>query len=114
MKNLLDSPKFAEVVTHFEAACKASRHHGVLADEALQQFGSYGPPISGAVRDHFPDTYKDELRRLARLVTEESDKAYAARPKRVRHETVRWLGQLVATRYGSGFYGPQPDYKSAK
>ncbi len=34
--------------------------------------------------------------------------AYASRPPRVRLDTIRTLGRTIATRSGSGFYGPQP------
>ena len=103
----LDNPKFADVVRHFELACKASREHSALASQSLLQFGDQGSTISGVVRDHFPEPVKDELRTLALTVTQESDLAYAARPKRVRLSTIRTLGRLVARRDGSGFYGPQ-------
>ena len=107
MTDILNNPKFTEVVAHFVAACKASREHSALASKCLNLYGSQGSSISGVVRDHFPSMVKDELRRLARLVTTESDAAYAARPKRTWVATIRTLGQLVARRDGSGFYGPR-------
>lgn len=107
MGKLLDNPKFSEVVSHFELACKASREHSQLASESLARFGDHGSTISGVVRDHFPGDLKNKLRSLARQVTAESDLAYAARPKYVRHSTIRMLGTLVARRDGSGFYGPR-------
>ena len=75
----LDNPKFAAVVTHFENACRASRKHSQFATQSLKLFGDHGSTISGCVRDHFSDSLKNELRDLARLVTTESDAAYAAR-----------------------------------
>ena len=104
---LLDNPKFATVVSHFEQCCKASRDHSQLASESLDRFGDQGSQISGVVRDHFPVDVKDRLRELARTVTRESDAAYAARPKYTRVTTIRAIGQLVAKRDGSGFYGPR-------
>ena len=103
----LDNPKFTEVITHFEKCCAASRAHSKLASESLERFGDHGSPISGVVRDHFSDEVKDRLRALARTVTSESDLAYAARPKYVRLATIRNIGQAVARRDGSGFYGPR-------
>lgn len=103
----LSNPKFAEVVRHFERACKASRLHNAQAKRALANYGDHGALISGCVRDHFPDRVKDQLRGLARMVTHESDAAREARPKRVHLRTIRHIGRLVATRDGSGYYGPQ-------
>lgn len=108
----LTDPKFAFVVSNFEGACEASRRHNRLTANALNRYGSQGAQISGCVRDHFPDCIKDRLRTLARLVSLHSDAAYAARPKHVRHATMRHIGRLVATRDGGGFYGPQP-YREA-
>lgn len=105
---LINQPKFEAARICFEAACEASRKHSALAAEALATYGNHGPQISGCVRDHFPDTVKDELRHLAAAVTRRSDMAYQNRPKHVRVATIRKLGQEVATRDGSGFYGPQP------
>ena len=102
----LTDPKFAEVVAHYAAACKASREHSRKAGIALETYGDHGWIFSGCVRDHFPSTVKDELRALARLVSDEMDKAKAARPYRARMSTVAHIGRLVATREGVGFYGP--------
>lgn len=107
MKTILDNPKFATVVKHFVAACKASREHSALASQACDQYGDHGAFISGVVHSHFPVPIKDELRRLARLVTTESDAAYDSRPKRVRLDTIRTIGKLIVKRDGSGFYGPR-------
>jgi hypothetical protein len=104
----LTDPKFAAVVRHYEHACDASRRHNRLAAHALNLYGSQGAQISGCVREHFPEPIKDRLRELARKVTTEGDAAAAARPARVRHDTIRHIGRLVATRDGSGFYGVQP------
>lgn len=104
--NYLNDPKFAGVVAHYVAACKASREHSRKAGIALETYGDRGAQISGCVRDHFPSSVKDELRALARLVSEEMDKAKAARPYRAHMSTVAHIGRLVATREGVGFYGP--------
>lgn len=103
----LSNPKFTDVVRHFANSCKASREHSQLASDSLSKFGDDGSLISGVVRDHFPKPVKDKLRDLARTVTRESDAAYAARPKRIRLTTIRQIGNLVARRDGSGFYGPR-------
>jgi hypothetical protein len=82
--------------------------HSKAAANALAEFGDHGSLISGCVRDHFPADVKEHLRELAKDVTAESDKAWAARPTRVRHSTMLKLSRAVAQDTGSGFYGPQP------
>lgn len=106
--NPYQDARFASVIRQFELACFYSRAHSELAQSALDTWGDHGPLISGCVRDHFPAQVKDTLRDLARAVSLYSDSAYQARPKGARHETIRRIGQLVATRDGSGRYGPQP------
>ncbi len=91
----------------FAKATAASRKHSNLTRNALEKYGDHGPQISGVIRDHFPQHVKDELRRLARDVTEYSNAGYEARPKGVRQSTMRELASEVARRGGSGFYGPQ-------
>ena len=107
MKKLLDNPKFAKVVSLYVQACASSRHYDKLAAQALEQYGSHGAQISGCVREHFPEKVKDELRALARNINFYSDKAWTARPKHTREDTIRAIGRAVARRDGSGFYGPQ-------
>jgi hypothetical protein len=109
MSKHFKSPAYAATVAHFLKACAFSRAHSNLAAYALETFGSQGPGISGCVRSHFPESIKTELRGLARAVSEESDKAREAAPKYSRADSIRTLGRYVATRYGSGFYGPQPE-----
>ncbi len=108
MPKLLNTPKLRASQICFEAACKASRDHSALAADAFTKYGDHGAQISGCVRDHFPEDVKNALRKLASLVTLNSQSAYDMRPARVRTATIRRLGQEVATRDGSGFYGPQP------
>jgi hypothetical protein len=104
----LTNPKFEAARICFEAACEASRKHSALAADALAKYGNHGAQISGCVRDHFPDAVKDELRHWAQTVTRRLEVAYQNRPARVRLATMVRLGREVATRDGSGFYGPQP------
>lgn len=111
-KDILERADLASAGAQFVVACAASREHDRLAAEALEKFGAHGPQISGCVRDHFPSDVKDKLRALARDVTTYSDRGYALRPSRVRLDTMRHLARSIATRDGSGFYGPQP-YRSA-
>lgn len=106
-ESTLDNPKYAAVVRHFEQATAASREHSKQATMALQEYGDEGATIAGVVREHFPTDVKDRLRELAQQVTVHSDAAYAARPKRTRIETIRRIGELIARRDGSGFYGPR-------
>jgi hypothetical protein len=108
IERLADQPRFALCARLFAEACEASREHERKAGEALAAYGSQGPLVSGCVRSHFPEAVKEELRRLARLVSDKCDAARLARPARVRHDTLRRLAQEIATRDGSGRYGPQP------
>lgn len=101
------------VADKFALACAASRLHFRAATAALETYGRHGPFISGCVRAHFPESVKSELRSLARLVGHYSDAARAARPPRMRHATVRRIGQAIATRDGAGYYGPQPERPGA-
>lgn len=106
---LIGNPKFAAAEAHFVAACAASRAHSLCAAKALDLYGDHGSLISGCVRDHFPSPIKDFLRTLAQPVTLESDAGYSTRPARVQFATMRKLAREVATRDGSGVYGPQPN-----
>lgn len=106
---LLDRPDLSAARRAFAVACFYSRAREALAEEALSTFGSHGPHVSGVMRDHFPDTVKAILRTLADAATWASNAAYDARPPHVALRTIRDLGRAVATRDGSGFYGPQPD-----
>lgn len=108
MPAALNRPELATAAELFAKACHASRLHDIAARCALIRYGDHGPAISGCVRDHFPDAVKDRLRELARAVTRYSEAGYAARPPRIRFDTMRQLARSVATRDGSGFYGPQP------
>lgn len=107
VKTLLDDPKFEEAALHFADACMYSRRHSEFAQAQLRVFGDHGNQISGCVRAHFPEDRKETLRYLARLCAIASDRAWKARPPRVRNSTMRKLSRLVAKRDGSGFYGPQ-------
>lgn len=107
MRDLLIDPRLELPRDLFAAACKFSRWHDEESAKALEKYGDHGPGISGCVRDHFPDEVKEDLRRLAMAVAFNSDLAHQARPKGMRKATMRALAQAVATRDGSGFYGPQ-------
>ena len=105
---LLNSEEFAGPRYWFALACNSSRAWDRELAKALATYGDHGPAISGCGRDHFPEHVKNQLRLLARQVSEFSDEARKAKPLGVRWSTIRTLGQLVAMRYGTGFYGPQP------
>ena len=107
-QSIINQDRFARAEHLFALACAASRYHSMMAQNALRAYGSHGPAISGCVRDHFPAHIKDDLRAAARRVTEYSDAGYAARPPYVRRATMVKLARLIATRDGSGYYGPQP------
>jgi hypothetical protein len=100
--------RFPSITAEFAEACRFSREHVTLAAEACETYGGHGTPVSGCVRSHFPDDMKNRLRLLAIQSAEASGRGFAARPARVRTSTMRRIAQLVATRDGSGFYGPQP------
>jgi hypothetical protein len=108
-RDLLTDPKFSIARDFFVQACQASRQWDSLLSAALAKYGDHGPQISGVGRDHFPDDVKAELRKAAGWVSLSSGIAWDARPKGVRNETMRKLARAVATRDGSGFYGPQPE-----
>lgn len=104
----MNRPDLAITQGHFESACHCSRAWQDLRESALTQYGDgNGKEISGSVREHFPTETRDHLRRVAQSVSYHSDLAHKARPKRVRVATIIRLGREVATRDGSGFYGPQ-------
>lgn len=104
----LDRPAFAAAQSEFESACHCSRAYDARLAEALRDHGDHGPAVSGAGRDHFPAETKEHLRRIAQAVTYHSERGHALRPKYARQAAMRRLAQEVATRDGSGFYGPQP------
>lgn len=106
--NHLTNPRNAVMVARFAMQCAASREHSALAAIALAEYGDHGAQISGCVREHFPERIKGELRSLARQCSEYGDSARQARPPRMRRDTVNAIARMVATRDGSGFYGPQP------
>ena len=112
--HLIKRKDLQQATRNFAKSTAASRAHSTATNKALATYGAQGPQISGVIRDHFPKHVKDKLRILARQVTEFSDAGYEARPKGVRVETMRKLSREVATRYGSGFYGPQGEKKMRK
>lgn len=103
----LSDPRFRDVVACFECCLFYARAHDQLAAIALREYGDHGPLISGCVRAHFPEQVKDVLRFTARQVTYWSERAYEARPPRVRHDTIRVIGRAIARRDGDGYYGPR-------
>lgn len=112
MAKLLTDPRFRQAIVYFECACRASRKHSEIAALALAKYGDHGPDISGCVRAHFPEHVKGLLRKFARQASDYSSAGHNARPPRVRAATMVKLAREIATRDGSGFYGPQP-YRNA-
>ena len=104
----IDNPKFADAQLAFRMACLMSRLHLDFCKQFIERFGGHGPLVSGVCRDHFPQDAKDILRQLATAVTMYSDRGHAARPKHYSSAAMVHLAREVATRHGSGFYGPQP------
>lgn len=83
----------------------ASRAHTALTEKACREYGDYGPQISGCMRDHFPQELKKRLVRLARAVTRHNQFGCDARPRFVRHSTMRELARSICRVNGTGFYG---------
>lgn len=106
-RDLLTDPRLELPRDLFAVACKFSREHAEMLRDALAIYGDHGANISGVGRDHFPTDVKDALRHKARAVSFNSDLAYSARPKGFHLATMRQLARAVASRDGSGFYGPQ-------
>ena len=109
MKSLykyLGRAELADAEHYFTVACAASRKHRDVQNAANEKYGTRGPLISAIGQDHFPEEIKDELRSLAREVSDMMEKARNARPKGIRMETINRVGREVAHRDGKGFYGP--------
>lgn len=53
-----------------EIEALASAVYGEAVDAAEATYGSHGPLVSGVVREHFPKAVKDDLRKLAHLITD--------------------------------------------
>lgn len=113
-RELLARKDMQPAIKLFEKATKASRAHSKLASESLDKYGDHGSHISGVLRDHFPKDVKDKLRQHARDINTHADAAYYARPKGVRNTTMQALAGAVATKTGTGFYGPQANPKGRK
>lgn len=106
--NLLVREDLATSRQCMERACEASRQHQALLTCAYRSYGRTGPDVQCVGQAHFPAPVKELLYGHAILVAYHEKMAYEARPKGVRKSTIDALGIAVATRDGSGFYGPQP------
>jgi hypothetical protein len=53
----------------------ALRIYAEAVDFALNKYGDQGHAVSGVVREHFPKGVKDDLRKLAHLITDAADAA---------------------------------------
>lgn len=107
--SLLSRADLAPARDLFRQAVTVSADHAKALSAAVDKYGERGAWISGIGQQHFPAAVKNKLRDLAREVTTLSNRAWAARPARVRDSTMRELAAAVANRYGHGFYGPQPN-----
>lgn len=108
-RNLYADPKFALPKMWFIDACIASQAYDKMLRHALDMFGNHGNDVSGAGRDHFPETTKQRLRDKCLQVKWYSDMAWESKPKRVHDSTMRELSRQCANHHGFGFYGPQGD-----
>lgn len=106
--NLLERPDLAAAARSFAAACENSRRWSAMVSDAVAKYGRPSAAIAGIYSYEFPHDVKEALRRLAVGVTNYTDEGYLLRPKRVRMSTMRRLASAVASRDGSGYYGPQP------
>lgn len=105
MKALTKRTDLNRVIELLTAACAASRAHSILYNAMLGAYGSRGPDVSGAGREHWPEHIKDLMRAASKLPTSLSHAAFANRPPRVRVSTIRALYKEIQTRDGMGFYG---------
>ena len=106
--NLLERPDLADAARSFAAACENSRRWSAMVSDAVAKYGRPSAVVAGIYSHEFPSDVKEALRRLALGVTNYTDEGYLLRPRRVRMSTMRRLAAAVATRDGSGYYGPQP------
>ena len=113
MRNLFLDEKLALSRMWFIDACIASQTYDKMLRNALGTYGSQGPNVSGAGRDHFPEAVKQKLRNQADAVTAYCDLAWSSKPHKYRDTTMRQLAQQCADKHGSGFYGPQPSAKGS-
>ncbi len=113
-RELLARKDMQPAIKLFEKATRASRAHYRLVSDSMDEYGDQGPQISGIVREHFPTDVKNRLRKLSRDINKYADAAYYARPKGVRNTTMQALAGAVATKTGTGFYGPQANPARAK
>lgn len=113
-RELLARKDMQPAIKLFEKATRASRAHSRLVSESMDKYGDQGPQISGIIREHFPTDVKNRLRKLARDINKYADAAYYARPKGVRNTTMQALAGAVATKTGTGFYGPAAENPKRK
>jgi len=113
-RELLARKDMQPAIKLFEKATRASRAHSKLVSESMDEYGDQGPQISGIIREHFPTDVKNRLRKLARDINKYADAAYYARPKGVRNTTMQALAGAVATKTGTGFYGPRGENPKRK
>jgi hypothetical protein len=106
VKKILERTDLYNAQLHFARAAKASKEHSRLAEAAIRDYGDgSGQPISGCVRDHFPECVKVLLMNMAREVTRQNEMGQALRPRGVRKRTMDDLARAVCKRDGTGFYG---------
>lgn len=90
---LVDDPRCAPAVRAWRAARLLRMAHASLTRRALDTLAftgtDPGPLISGIVSERLPERTKRRLRRLAHAASRFKDRAYAARPSRMRMHTFR-------------------------
>lgn len=99
------SAEFQAAASMISAAARISREYNADLKAALEAWGDKGPFISGAGRDHFPESVKERLRAKARLVGTHLEAARKALPKGTRTTTYRKLRDAIYAREGRGYYG---------
>ena len=95
-RNLFLDENLISARTWFIDACYASQAYDAALRDALDTYG-----------DHFPTHVKENLRILAKRVSEYSRLAWERKPPRYHDNTMRELSRQCAQRHGYGFYGPQ-------
>lgn len=72
--------------------------------EAIAVHGERGPMVSGVVQSHFPLEVKDRLRETLAEAHRLHDAGFAARPKRIRHATMRAAYAEIRAEYPNTYY----------
>jgi len=87
--------KFESARKLFRLACQFRKEHTRRHVAYCHAYGTNSALISGGFYDHWPNAAKDTMRNLNREAQRLMDAGFAARPARVRMETMRRLWREV-------------------